>query len=91
MNTMTKPLEGLLKHAKTGIQKKLTASEKKREKCVALRQCRDAVNKQFSKTAPTTVLAEDESLSSYQRKGLNHLRNHLREKRQNPIPLTLTR
>jgi hypothetical protein len=63
--------ESLLKHAKSGIPKKPTATEKKREKRVALRQCCDAINKQFAQTAPTTVLVEDESLRSYQRKRLS--------------------
>ena len=56
---------------KQGSKKKPTATEIKREKRVALSQCHDIVNKQFTQTAPTTVLAEDESLHSYQRKLLS--------------------
>ena len=48
--------EGILKHAKAGIQKRPTPTERKREKHAILRECRK------------TVLAEDESVGSYQRK-----------------------
>ena len=63
--------DGLLKHAKAGIQKRPTPTERKREKRAVLRECRNAINKQFADTAAKTVLTEDESLSSYQRKRLS--------------------
>ena len=55
--------ESLLKHAKAGIQKRPTPTERKREKRAVLRECRNAINKQFANTAARTVLAEDESVS----------------------------
>ena len=63
--------DGLLKHAKAGIQKRPTPTERKRERRAVLRECRNAINRQFADTAAKTVLTEDESVSSYQRKRLS--------------------
>ena len=57
--------DGLLKHAKAGIQKRPTPTERKREKRAVLRECRNAINTQFADTAAKSVLTEYELLSSY--------------------------
>ena len=62
--------EGLIKHGRAGIQKRPTQTERKREKHTILRECRNTINKQFAETAAKTVLTEDDSISSYQRKRL---------------------
>ena len=48
------------------ISKKTLKSEKKQ----ILRRCRDHINQQFRENAALTLLSEDESLRSYQRKRL---------------------
>jgi hypothetical protein len=53
------------------VELKKTKTEKKREQRNVLRKCRDQVNEQMAQTAALTTLAEDESLSRYQRKRLS--------------------
>ena len=50
------------------VHKKKTKYEVKKEKRAILRQCRDKVSEQMAETAAISILAEDESISKYQRK-----------------------
>lgn len=54
-----------------GIERKKTSAEKKKDKRKWQRNFRDSVNKQFSKNAGLSFLAENESFSGYQRKRLS--------------------
>lgn len=57
----------LVKHSKE-VQKKPTASEKKKKLRSIYRHCRDQENEALKRSAGISVLTEDESVRAYQRK-----------------------
>ena len=64
-------LDSVIDNCKETVEPRRTKSDIKRERRSLLRKCRDEVSKQMNENAALFTLAEDESLSRYQRKRLS--------------------